>query len=235
MTDPGSVAKLRENIGVDVDILINNSEVHGTYGIAAPSGVAGAQAEMDVNYFGLLRLAQEFGPAMCSRTSGGSMSLRGWINVLSIYALANFPAHGTFSASKAAAHSLAQCLRSEMHANGVRVVNVFPGPIDCAQNEQLPTPKLAPAALAKAILVALNDGVEDAYPGDVAQYWLAGGVKTQKYSNVSWPQTVSPEQFAMDSPRSGAKESLGATRHADRISSERAISSPAFPRPASST
>jgi hypothetical protein len=72
-----------------------------------------------------------------------------WVNLLSIYALANFPPHGTFSASKAAAHSLAQCLRAEMRPAGVRVVNVFPGPIDDEWNQLLPPPKVAPAALAK--------------------------------------------------------------------------------------
>jgi hypothetical protein len=36
----------------------------------------------------------------------------------------------------------------------------------------MPPPKLAPDALAKAILAALRDGVEDVYPGDVAQEWL---------------------------------------------------------------
>jgi len=95
------------------------------------------------------------------------------VNVLSIYALANFPPHGTFSASKAAAHSLAQCLRAEMRPAGVRVVNVFPGPIDDEWNQLLPPPKVAAAGLAEAIVRALRDGVEDVYPGDVAQEWLA--------------------------------------------------------------
>ena len=36
----------------------------------------------------------------------------------------------------------------------------------------LPPPKVAPAALATAIVKALRDGVEDVYPGDVAQEWL---------------------------------------------------------------
>jgi hypothetical protein len=53
------------------------------------------------------------------------------------------------------------------------VVNVFPGPIDDEWNQLLPPPKLAPATLAKAIVGALRDGVEDVYPGDVAQEWLA--------------------------------------------------------------
>jgi hypothetical protein len=37
----------------------------------------------------------------------------------------------------------------------------------------LPPPKLTPDALGRAIINALNDGVEDVYPGDVAQEWLA--------------------------------------------------------------
>jgi hypothetical protein len=32
---------------------------------------------------------------------------------------------------------------------------------------------LAADALAKAVVAALKDGVEDIYPGDVAQEWLA--------------------------------------------------------------
>jgi hypothetical protein len=32
---------------------------------------------------------------------------------------------------------------------------------------------VAPATLAGAIVKALQDGVEDVYPGDVAQEWLA--------------------------------------------------------------
>jgi NAD(P)-dependent dehydrogenase (short-subunit alcohol dehydrogenase family) len=128
---------------------------------------------MDVNYFGLLRLAQELGPALRARAADGQSSAVAWVNLLSVYALANFPAHGTYSASKAAAYSLAQCLRAEMRPAGVRVINVFPGPIDDEWNQLLPPPKLTPAALANAIVGALRDGVEDVFPGDVAQEWLA--------------------------------------------------------------
>ena len=56
-----------------------------------------------------------------------------------------------------------------MHGAGIRVVNVFPGPVDEEWNQLVPPPKLAPAALAKAIVKGLREGVEDLYPGDVAQ------------------------------------------------------------------
>jgi NAD(P)-dependent dehydrogenase (short-subunit alcohol dehydrogenase family) len=173
VTDSRSVSQLAGEIGGRVDILINNAEIHRTHGISSRNGVEVARAEMDVNYFGLLRLAQEFGPALKGRGADGQSSATAWVNLLSVYALSNFPPHGTFSASKAAALSLSQCLRAEMQHAGLRVINVFPGPIDDEWNQALPPPKLAPDALARAVVAALRDGVEDIYPGDVAQEWLA--------------------------------------------------------------
>jgi NAD(P)-dependent dehydrogenase (short-subunit alcohol dehydrogenase family)/uncharacterized OB-fold protein len=173
VTDSKNVREAAAEIAGKVDILVNTAEVHRSFGIGNRQGVETARAEMDVNYFGLLRLAQEFGPAMRSRGADGKASAVAWVNLLSIYAHANFPPHGTFSASKAAAHSLAQCLRAEMRPAGVRVINVFPGPIDDEWNQLLPPPKLAPDTLSKAIVGALRDGIEDVYPGDVAQEWLA--------------------------------------------------------------
>ena len=173
VTDSKNVREVAAEIGGKVDILVNNAEYHRAFGIGNRAGVDTARAEMDANYFGLLRLAQEFGPAMRSRGADGLASAAAWVNLLSIYALANFPPHGTFSASKAAAYSLAQCLRAEMRPAGVRVINVFPGPLDDEWNQLLPPPKVTPAALAHAIVKALQEGVEDVYPGDVAQEWLA--------------------------------------------------------------
>ena len=172
LTNGRSVTELAGEIGGKVDIVVNNAEVHRTFGIAGRRGTDVAKLEMDINYFGLLRLAQEFGPALRGRSADGVTSATAWVNLLSIYALSNFPPHGTFSASKAAAYSLAQCLRAEMRPAGIRVVNVFPGPIDDEWNQHMPPPKLAPAGLASAIVKALREGVEDVYPGDVAQEWL---------------------------------------------------------------
>ena len=172
LTNGRSVEELAGEIGGKVDIVVNNAEVHRSYGIGARRGTDVAKAEMDINYFGALRLAQAFGGALKSRAADGVTSATAWVNLLSIYALSNFPSHGTYSASKAAAYSLAQCLRAEMRPSGIRVINVFPGPIDDEWNQSMPPPKLAPATLASAIVKALKDGVEDVYPGDVAQEWL---------------------------------------------------------------
>ena len=173
LTNGRSVSELAGAIAGKVDIVINNAEVHRSQGVASRRGTDVARAEMDINYFGLLRLAQEFGPALKGRGADGQSNAIAWVNLLSIFALSNFPSHGTFSASKAAAHSLAQCLRAEMRPAGIRVLNIFPGPIDDEWNQLMPPPKIAPAALASAIVKGLRDGVEDLYPGDVAQEWVA--------------------------------------------------------------
>lgn len=172
LSNERSVQELAGQIAGKVDILINNAEVHRAFGIAGRRGTDVARQEMEINYFGLLRLAQAFAPALKGRSDDGAAHATAWVNLLSVYALSNFPSHGTFSASKAAACSLAQCLRAEMRPAGIRVLNVFPGPIDEPWNQQMPQPKVKPQALANAIVKALRDGVEDIYPGDVAQEWL---------------------------------------------------------------
>ena len=171
LTDERAVREAGGSLGGRVDILINTAEAHRTHGVASRHGTDVARLEMDVNYFGLLRLAQEFGPAMQFRGADGQNSAVAWVNILSVFALSNFPAHGTYSASKAAAYSLTQCLRAEFMPNAVRVINVFPGPVDDEWNQLIPPPKLAPERLARDVVAALKDGVEDVYPGDVAKEW----------------------------------------------------------------
>ncbi len=172
LTNGRSVTELAGEIGGKVDIVVSNAEVHRTFGIGNRRGTDVSKMEMEINYFGLLRLAQEFGPALRARSADGVTHAAAWVNLLSVYALANFPPHGTFSASKAAALSLAQCLRAEMRPSGIRVINLFPGPIDDEWNQNMPPPKVAPSALASAMVKALKEGIEDVYPGDVAQEWL---------------------------------------------------------------
>ncbi|MDH3616117.1 MAG: SDR family NAD(P)-dependent oxidoreductase, partial [Gammaproteobacteria bacterium] len=125
VTDTGSVQELAREIGGKTDILINTAE-RGFPGAAMErDGVVTAREEMEVNYFGLLRLIQAFGPAMRLRGTDGDNSACAWVNLLSVYALSNWSAFGTTSASQAAAYSLSQCFRAEMAGSGVKVVNVL--------------------------------------------------------------------------------------------------------------
>lgn len=173
VTDSHSVRELAGEIGGKVDILINTADHHRIFSIGSRAGVETAQLEMDVNYLGLLRLAQAFAPALKARAADGQTNAIAWVNLLSIFALSNYPPHGTYSASKAAACSLSQALRAELQPAGIRVINIFPGPIDDEWDQLERPPKISPAAVAAAIIDALKGSVEDVYPGDVAQDWLA--------------------------------------------------------------
>ncbi|MBR0565389.1 SDR family NAD(P)-dependent oxidoreductase [Azoarcus sp. L1K30] len=169
VTDTDSVDRVAASIGGKVEILVNTASYLRDGGILGRKDVILARDAMEVNVLGLMRLAQAFGPGMCFRAADGTNSAVAWVNILSIHALAALPARGAWSASMAAALSAAQTLRAELGGAGVRVLNVFPGPIDEEWEQLTPPPKLAPSAVAKAIVKSLQDGVEDAYVGDIAE------------------------------------------------------------------
>jgi hypothetical protein len=60
-------------------------------------------------------------------------------------------------------------LRAELRAGGIKVVNAFAGPLETEWYQTVPPPKVAPSALAKAVIDALRKGIEEVYVGDVAQ------------------------------------------------------------------
>lgn len=86
-------------------------------------------------------------------------------------------------------HSLRECsaLRTPERRVRVAVINVFPAPVDDEWNQPLPPPKLASDALVRAVVAALRDGIEDVYPGDVAQEWLARWRENPKAGTVEIP------------------------------------------------
>ncbi len=169
LTDTASVQKLAGEYGGKTDILINNARFMRPGGVMERGDTAFAREEIEVNYLGLMRLAQAFGPGMCARASDGVNSAAAWVNVLTVEALSNAPDYGCFNASNAAAYSLSQSLRAEFRAAGLRVMNVFTGPTEDDWYQPLPPPKVTHPALAKSIVDGLQRGLEDVYCGDVAK------------------------------------------------------------------
>lgn len=161
ITDDAQIAQVAARCA-DVTVLINNAGVAlGQPLLAAPDLAAAAQ-EMNVNYFGPLRMARAFAPIL-ARNGGGAI-----VNVLSILARVSMPRIGSYAASKAAALSMTQGIRAELRAQGTLVVGVLPAFVDTDMAKHVPGPKLSPEALADAVLAALRDGSEDIYPGEAA-------------------------------------------------------------------
>jgi len=186
VTSQESVGRAAAGVATQVDVVVSNAQIPGRAaalvrdagsarepelgvgpepGLGSRGGLDTAQAAMDVHYFGLLRLVAAFAPPMRERAASPGSTVTAWVNLLSIYALSSFPQESFLSAAYAAAHSFSQSLRAEMLTAGIRVVNVFPGPLAPAS--------LTPASLAQAMVESLRAGVEDVYPGDVAREWYS--------------------------------------------------------------
>ncbi len=169
LTDTQSVEELAGEIGGKVDILINTAEYVRTGGTMDRPGIVTARDEMEINYFGFLRLIQAFGPAMRSRGADGDISACAWVNLLSVYALSNWSEFGTTSASQAAAYSLSQCLRKELAGSGVKVINILSGPMEDSRRQTIPPPKVTAQKLASTVVEALQQGIENVALGPVAE------------------------------------------------------------------
>ncbi|HEX6001524.1 MAG TPA: SDR family oxidoreductase [Hyphomicrobiaceae bacterium] len=169
LTDTESVMEQAEQNGGRIDIIVNTAEHVRAGGILDRTGITTAREGMDLRYLGLLRLAQAFGPVMRARGADGVNSAVAIVNLLSVYALMSWPAYGAYAAAEAACLSATQTLRAELRPGGVRVVNVFFGPLETEWFQTVPPPKVAPAALARAVVDALRNGLEDVFVGDVAE------------------------------------------------------------------
>jgi NAD(P)-dependent dehydrogenase (short-subunit alcohol dehydrogenase family)/uncharacterized OB-fold protein len=169
LTDTESVSEFAQQNGGRVDILVNTGEHTRPGGVVERHGLTIAREEIDVRYFGLVRLAQAFGPAMRARGADGVNSATAFVNLLSVYALMSWPPYGAHAAVEAACLSASQSMRAELRAGGVKVVNVFFGPLETEWFQTVPPPKVTPAALASALITALRQGVEDVFVGEVAQ------------------------------------------------------------------
>jgi len=150
-------------IATDVTLLINNAGVLSAGGFFTPNSVENAQWEMNTNYFGTLKMIRAFAPIL-KANGGGAI-----VNLLSIVSVVSVPVYGSYSASKAALHSLTQGIRAELAQQGTHVVGVFPGPVDTDMAEGVPMDKVAPSEIAHASLQAVEKQIEDVYPDPVSQ------------------------------------------------------------------
>ena len=152
----------------DVALLINNAGVAAFEGIIDARSDAPARHEMETNYFGTFNMIRAFAPVLAAN-GGGAI-----VNLSSIAAHVNFPVLGSYSASKAAVHSLTQGVRAELAAQGTLVIGVYPGPVDTDMAASFPMDKIAPDAVARRVLEGVEAGEEDIYPDPMSGEMRAG-------------------------------------------------------------
>jgi len=169
LTDTESVNEQAQQNGSRIDIIVNTAQHVRPGGIIDRHGLTVAREEIDIRYFGLLRLAQAFGPMLRLRGADGENSAAAFVNLISVHALMNWPLYGSHCAAEAACLSAAQCMRAELRAGGIKVLNVFFGPLELEWFQTVPPPKVTPRALAAAVVRALRQGLEDVFVGDIAE------------------------------------------------------------------
>ncbi|MGO4449902.1 SDR family oxidoreductase [Phyllobacterium sp. TAF24] len=103
-----------------IDIVINNAG-NGIAGAIEDTTIAEAQAQLDTNFFGALRVCRNVLPLL--RRQKRSYL----INISSIGGIIGIPFQGLYSASKFAIEGMSEVLAAEVKPQGVNVVLVEPG------------------------------------------------------------------------------------------------------------
>ncbi len=175
--DPGRVVPLQLDVtkpdevraaavaAPDIRLLINNA------GVAAKTGgeltdagwLTSGRDEFEVNVFGLLSVTQALVPALTAQPGSAI------VNLASVVSLVNLPMFTSYSASKAAAHSLTQATRALLRPHGVFVAGAYPGPIDTDMARDLPLEKTPAIVAANAILDGLEARQEEIFPDPFAR------------------------------------------------------------------
>jgi NAD(P)-dependent dehydrogenase (short-subunit alcohol dehydrogenase family) len=183
ITDDSSVQEAAAQL-IDIDLLVNNAGVALGARLIGAADLSAARQEMEVNYFGLLRMCRAFAPILAAN-GGGTL-----INVLSILARVASPAAGSYSASKASALSLTQTVRAELQAQGTRVIGVLPGYVDTAMAARVTAPKIQPSDVVRATLGALQTDQDEVYPGEAATQIAALLLQNPKAVERQFAQSV---------------------------------------------
>ncbi|QEG40924.1 SDR family oxidoreductase [Roseimaritima ulvae] len=164
LEDPASITAAAEEAD-DVDLVVNNAGVLKTAGALAAEAVETLQYEMNVNVYGLLRVAQAFAPGLKARGGGALVQLN------SVASVRSFSDFATYAASKAASYSLTQALQASLGEQGTQVVSVHPGPIqtDMGADAGFHDNAAPPELVATAIFDALVESRFHVWPDPMAE------------------------------------------------------------------
>jgi len=146
--------------------------------------LSGSLAQLGVRAADTAALADRLLPSVAER--GGA-----WVSVLSFAALAPYPASPDHSARMATAQALTVSFRARLQNAGAGALAIYParpaGLDDCGFPVQ-PTP---PETLAKAVVVALEEGREETFPDAQSRLWSERQAKDRKAleRELAWPQS----------------------------------------------
>ena len=147
----------------DVQVVVSNAGVLIGAGVMDEDVIEQFQTELNINVYGLIRMAQAFAPVL-KRNGGGA-----FVQINSIASLSSFP-RATYPASKAASYSFTQAIRHVFEEQGTAVLSVHPGPIatDMAAASGLEDTD-PPHVVSEGIVEALREGNFHLFPDRMAK------------------------------------------------------------------
>jgi NAD(P)-dependent dehydrogenase (short-subunit alcohol dehydrogenase family) len=149
----------------DVEIVVNNAGMFKASNLMAGDSVTALQTEMEVNVYGLMRVAQAFAPILKANGGGALVQLN------SVASLKNFSNLATYSASKAASYSITQALRDVLADQGTQIVSVHPGPIATDMSDEAGFGDISEPVerVSQAIIAALAADEFHSFPDTMAR------------------------------------------------------------------
>lgn len=165
VTDHTAIATLPTKYP-DVNLVVNNA---GYFAVMNGSlgNIELARKEIEINYLAPMAMGRAYGTHWqkqnLSKSSDDHHAPTAIVNVNAITSYVNVPFGGTYSASKAASHSLTQAQRRDLWQNTL-VIGVYPGPTETDMTKQIPLEKASVENVASSIITALKGGTEEIFP-----------------------------------------------------------------------
>jgi short-subunit dehydrogenase involved in D-alanine esterification of teichoic acids len=114
-----------------LDTIVTMSGIMQMEDLRDPSHFATAEATIDTNLLGTIRVIDAFTPHLIARGSGAI------ITVTSGIAFLPFPPMPTYAASKAAVHAYSEALRAQVASDGIEVIELVPPAVASAGQEKV--------------------------------------------------------------------------------------------------
>lgn len=181
VTDSASV-RAAVDAASDATVLINNAGANPPTASLLEIDDVDLEANMEVNFFGPVRVARAFAPVITGRPGAATVDLH---SIGSWYAYG-----GVYSAAKAALWSATNSLRLELAPRGVHVLGVHMSYVDTPMAAHADGPKLAVSDLVRQVFDALEAGRFEVLADEATRQVRAGLAQPVE---VLYPELVAPQ------------------------------------------
>lgn len=154
VTKPDEVASAAQQAS-DVTLVINNAGIAQPGGFLAQDSDAVARRIFETNFFGVLSMSKAFAPVL--KANGGGALL----NVLSVASWVNGGELAAYSASKSAAWSLTNALRTELAGQKTQVLGLHMAYVDTDLTRGFDVQKSSAEDIVQRALDGLEAGADE--------------------------------------------------------------------------